>query len=95
MAKRVSLSERKANTPKGVDAIIQPTETEITQTQSSAATKTDSDIVEKVTVYIRPDQVVELEKIQLSERQKTGKKPKKSVLVQEALDLLIQKYSKK
>lgn len=49
--------------------------------------------LEKVTMYIRPDQVAKVEEIQLSERQRTGKRPDKSDLIQEALDLLIQKYS--
>lgn len=64
---------------RGVDAVIQPTQ--------------KSESLEKVTLYIRPEQVIALEQIQLSERQRTGKKPKKSELVQEALDLLIEKYS--
>lgn len=46
----------------------------------------------KVTLYIRPDQVVAIEQIQLAQRQKTGRKPDKSDLVQEALDLLAEKY---
>ena len=86
MAKRVPLSQRKGNPPKGVDAVIQPTENvQLPEAQEKA--------VEKVTLYIRPTQVVALEKIQLAERLRTGKKPKKSDLVQEALDLLIEKYS--
>jgi hypothetical protein len=50
-------------------------------------------VLAKVTLYIRPDQVVAIEKIQLEQRQKTGRKPDKSDLVQEALDLLEQKYA--
>jgi len=46
----------------------------------------------KVTLYIRPDQVEAIEEIQLAQRRKTGKKPDKSDLVQEALDLLAEKY---
>jgi hypothetical protein len=49
--------------------------------------------LEKVTLYVRPDQVLHIEEIQLQQR-KTGKRPDKSDLVQEALDLLIHKYSK-
>jgi hypothetical protein len=49
---------------------------------------------EKVTLYVRPDQVLSVEEIQLEQRRRTGKRPNKSDLVQEALDLLIQKYSK-
>jgi Arc/MetJ-type ribon-helix-helix transcriptional regulator len=50
--------------------------------------------LEKVTLYVRPEQVVHIEEIQLQQRRRTGKRPDKSDLVQEALDLLIQKYSK-
>lgn len=46
----------------------------------------------KVTLYVRPEQVMELEEIQLKERRRTGTRPDKSDLVQEALDLLIAKY---
>lgn len=46
----------------------------------------------KVTIYIRPEQVIAIEAIQLAERQRTGQKPDKSDLIQEALDLLSQKY---
>ncbi|MBV9468429.1 MAG: hypothetical protein JOZ57_04235 [Abitibacteriaceae bacterium] len=46
----------------------------------------------KVTLYIRPEQVIAIESIQLQERQRTGKKPDKSDLMQEALDLLIERY---
>lgn len=47
----------------------------------------------KVTVYIRPEQIIAVEAIQLAERRRSGKKPDKSGLMQEALDLLIEKYS--
>jgi hypothetical protein len=46
----------------------------------------------KVTLYIRPDQVIAIEDIQLRERKRTGSRPDKSALVQEALDLLVEKY---
>jgi hypothetical protein len=49
--------------------------------------------LQKVTLYIRPEQVFKLEEIQLQERRRTGVRPKKSELVQEALDLLIQRYT--
>jgi hypothetical protein len=49
----------------------------------------------KVTLYVRPDQVVGVESIQLSERKRTGHRRDKSSLVQEALDLLISKYKQK
>jgi hypothetical protein len=48
----------------------------------------------KVTLYVRPDQVVAIEAIQLNERMRTGRRRDKSSLVQEALDLLINKYKK-
>lgn len=46
----------------------------------------------KVTLYVRPDQVLAIEAIQLEERRRTGSRPDKSALVQEALDLLMKKY---
>jgi hypothetical protein len=46
----------------------------------------------KVTLYVRPDQIIGIEAIQLQERMRTGMRPDKSRLVQEALDLLINKY---
>jgi hypothetical protein len=46
----------------------------------------------KITLYVRPDQVVTLEEIQLSERRRTGRKPDKSGLLQDAIDLLIERY---
>ncbi|HKP12496.1 MAG TPA: hypothetical protein VJZ91_10315 [Blastocatellia bacterium] len=49
----------------------------------------------KVTLYVRPDQVVAIEAIQLQERRHTGVRPDKSALVQEGLDLLIRKYAPK
>ena len=85
MPKRVPLSQRKSSTPKGVDAVIQSTENETIDNNEKT--------IEKVTLYIRSEQVIALEQIQLAQRQRTGKKPKKSELVQEALDLLIEKYS--
>jgi hypothetical protein len=47
----------------------------------------------KVTLYIRSDQVTAIEEIQLAERKRSGKKPDKSDLIQEAIDLLVAKYS--
>jgi hypothetical protein len=49
--------------------------------------------LEKVTLYVRPEQVLQLEEVQLQERRRTGRRPDKSDLVQEALDLLFQRYS--
>lgn len=49
----------------------------------------------KVTLYIRHDQVAAIEQIQLDQRRKTGKKPDKQDLIQEAVDLLIRAYAAK
>lgn len=51
-------------------------------------------VLSKVTIYIRPEQVIAIESIQLAQRQSTGKKPDKSDLLQEAVDLLIAKYQR-
>lgn len=48
--------------------------------------------IQKITLYVRPEQVVKLEEIQLQERRRTGRRRDKSELVQEALDLLFQHY---
>jgi hypothetical protein len=82
VSKRVSLSERRSQDKKGIDALIQPT----------GEPKQANKPLVKATYYIRPEQVVALESIQLEERQKTGKRKDKSELVQEALDLLSAKY---
>jgi len=59
--------------------------------QAAAESSPDKQLA-KVTLYLRPDQVVAIEAIQLDERRRTGSRPDKSALVQEALDLLISKY---
>jgi len=59
--------------------------------QATADSSPDKQLA-KVTLYVRPDQVVAIETIQLDERRRTGSRPDKSALVQEALDLLISKY---
>ncbi len=82
MSKRISLSERRSQDKKGIDALIQPT---------GEPKQADKPLV-KATYYIRSEQVISLESIQLQERQKTGKRKDKSELVQEALDLLFAKY---
>ena len=46
----------------------------------------------KVTLYLRPDQIETIEEIQLAERKRTGLRPDKSKLIQEAVDLLREKY---
>jgi len=58
---------------------------------SSVGSAADKQLA-KVTLYVRPDQVLAIEAIQLEERWRTGSRPDKSALVQEALDLLINKY---
>lgn len=83
--KRVSLSERRLQDRRGIDALIP-------EALPPAARRAER--LAKVTLYVRPDQVTGLEEIQLDERRRTGSKPDKSELVQEALDLLMRKYSK-
>jgi hypothetical protein len=46
----------------------------------------------KVTLYIRQDQIEAIEEIQLNERKRTGKKPDKQDLIQEAVDMLIKAH---
>ena len=84
--KRVSLSERRLQDRRGIDALIPDA--------VNVATAKRAGKLAKVTLYVRPDQVTGLEEIQLDERRRTGSKPDKSELVQEALDLLMRKYSK-
>ncbi len=87
------LSERRdRDSVKGVDAVIQSITEGIPLTGSESEEKP---VLAKVTMYIRPEQVAAIEAIQLAERQRTGKRPDKSDLAQEAIDLLIQKYSLK
>jgi hypothetical protein len=91
MTKRISLSDRRTQDRRGIDAILgEPAAPETGPTGTAEPRKR----LEKVTLYVRPEQVMQLEEIQLHERRRTGKRPDKSDLVQEALDLLIQKYSK-
>lgn len=84
--KRVPLSQRRSGEQRGVDAIFEPT-----ITPESAAVPAAQKPV-KVTCYIRPEQVITLEQLQLAERQRTGKRRDKSELIQEALDLLFTQY---
>ncbi|HMW01698.1 MAG TPA: hypothetical protein PKE58_16285 [Acidobacteriota bacterium] len=88
MSKRVSLNERRTADLKGVDAIITATESKESSQQDQ------SQPLAKVTLYIRSDQVTAIEEIQLAERKRSGKKPDKSDLIQEAIDMLVAKYSK-
>jgi hypothetical protein len=80
----VSLKDRKATEKRGVDLLLDP-EPEAPEIKPRLS---------KVTWYVRPDQITAVEKIQLAERERTGKKPDKSDLIQEALDLLIKKYNR-
>ena len=88
MSKRIPVSDRRNQDRRGIDAILG----ESAPAPQDAPTTRPK--LEKVTLYVRPDQVMRIEEIQLQERRRTGKRPDKSDLVQEALDLLIQKYSK-
>ncbi len=84
MAKRTSLSERRAKDKKGVDVLFGDDHQTVAEEEKPK--------LAKVTLYVRPDQVTGVEDIQLMLRKRTGKKPDKSDLIQEALDLLIEKY---
>jgi len=84
VAKRTSLSARRAQDKKGVDVLFGE--------DQQAPPAEEKPKLAKVTLYIRPDQVMAIEDIQLAERKRTGKKPDKSDLIQEGLDLLIKKY---
>ncbi|MFY9224680.1 MAG: hypothetical protein WAQ98_18550 [Blastocatellia bacterium] len=99
MVKRTSLKDRK-----GVDILFDSTDDLETKAQKSSdslqSSKEDSrdynvskdpNLV-KITVFIRNDQMADIEQIQVDERRRTGIKPDKYKLAQEAYDLLIQKY---
>lgn len=95
MAKRTSLKERRDRDVRGLDVFFGESESSGQGRAAQEAGATEAvtkPSLAKVTLYIRPDQVLAIEAIQLDERQKTGKKPDKSDLIQEALDLLIEKY---
>lgn len=79
--KRTTLDQRLQQKSKPLDSIFEPTEA-------------PKPILKKVTAYILPEQYIGLEEIQLKQLKKTGKKPDKLDLIQEALDLLIAKYGK-
>lgn len=86
MNKRVPLSQRRTDDQRGVDALFEPAAPG-KPTAEPAAEK-----LVKATYYIRPEQVIALERIQLAERQRSGKRRDKSELIQEAIDLLIAQY---
>lgn len=95
MAKRTTLSERREGDVRGTDVLfgaVAPAESGAEAAAPTLETSVPKPALAKVTLYIRPDQVLAIEQIQLDERQKTGAKPDKSDLVQEALDLLMEKY---
>lgn len=85
MAKQPTIKQRPNGKPKSKNSMSRPR-----KRQSVATTE-----LSKVTLYVRPEQVVEVESIQLAERKRTGQRRDKSSLVQEALDLLINKYRRK
>ncbi len=85
---RTSLKERRAGDAKGVDVLFDAPE----RSAAEKGAAPEKPPLAKVTLYVRPDQVLAVEKIQLAERERTGKRRDKSELVQEALDLLIEKY---
>ena len=88
---RTSLKDRRALDAKGVDAIITPTDASSGPAEDDGQDQKATSLA-KMTVYVRPDQILALEEIQLAERKRTGKRKDKSELVQEAFDLLIIKY---
>lgn len=90
---RTSLKDRRALDAKGVDAIITPTENLPERPEDNERAQEPASVA-KMTVYVRPDQVLAIEEIQLAERKRTGKRKDKSDLVQEAFDLLIEKHRK-
>jgi hypothetical protein len=63
-------------------------------TNGAPAARRHKPLVQKVTLYVRPEQIIQIEEIQLQEHRRTRTRPDKSELVQEALDLLIQKYNR-
>jgi hypothetical protein len=63
-----------------------------TEEHPSGPAKRRKQTLQKVTIYVRPEQIIQLEEIQLQERRRTGVRPDKSALVQQALDLLIKHY---
>ncbi len=83
--RRTSLSDRRAQDKKGVDVIF--------DAPAQAASQIKKPTLAKVTMYVRAEQIEAVEEIQFNQRKRTGKKPDKSDLFQEALDLLIEKYS--
>lgn len=85
--RRTSLSDRRAQDKKGVDVIF--------EAPAQASPETQKKALAKVTMYVRAEQIEAVEEIQFNERKRTGKKPDKSDLFQEALDLLIAKYGTK
>ena len=85
MAKQQTIKQRPNGKPKSKNSI----------SRSSKRKPLATTELSKVTLYVRPEQVVEVESIQLAERKRTGLRPDKSSLVQEALDLLINKYRRK
>ena len=83
MAKRVSLHERRTQDQQGFEKFF---------TSPSPPGPTVEKLM-KATYYIRPDQDLALASIQLTERQRSGRRCDKSELVREALDLLVSKYN--
>ena len=84
--KRVSLKERREQDKRGLDKLIDSSPQKAEETAEK---------LRKATYYIRPEQDITLETIQLSEHQKSGKRKDKSELVREAIDLLASKYGVK
>ena len=88
---RTSLKDRRALDAKGVDAIITATDALPEPVEEASQVQKPLPLA-KMTVYVRPDQILALEEIQLAERKRTGRRKDKSDLVQEAFDLLIERH---
>ena len=82
MPRRISLSERRGQDKQGIDGLIQATGEPVPSVKQLV----------KATYYVRSEQIVVIEAIQLAERQRTGQRKDKSELIQEAIDLLASKY---
>lgn len=99
MTKRTSLKDRK-----GIDVLFDSTpnlepKKDPTQIETSIPPDDNKDYnvskdpnLVKITIFIRKDQMIDVEQIQVDERRRTGNKPDKYKLAQEAYDLLIHKY---
>ena len=80
-SKRVSLSERR-----GVDALLGSDE------RTGTGSASELRALAKVTLYMRPMHAWALEAIQQREWVRTRRRPDKSALIQEAIEMLMERY---